>query len=111
MAEALRAASIIIRSSIKLSFDGRLVGCIMNTSSPRIWSMIFTKVSLSGNDSTNAFPIGSDNCLHIDSARAGCLLPVKIFKLSIFIISDSSKWTLKYLFQATTNMLKVNIKL
>ena len=84
-AEARRAASIIMSSSITLSLEGLLVGCMMNTSSPRMWSIIFTKVSLSGKDSTTALPIGIDSSLQMDCARAGWALPVNILRLSIFM--------------------------
>ena len=46
-AEARRSASMMISSSIRLSFAGKLVDWMTNTSSPRTFSWISTKISWS----------------------------------------------------------------
>ena len=52
------AASTMMSSSIRFWFVGGQVGCTMNTSRPRMFSLIFTIVSPSGNDATVALPSG-----------------------------------------------------
>lgn len=55
---ARRAASTMMRSSITLWFDGGQVGWMMKTSSPRMFSLIFTKLSPSGNAVTSTSDSG-----------------------------------------------------
>ena len=57
-AEARRAASIMIRSSIRWWFVGGQVDWMMKTSWPRMFSSIFTNVSPSGKLVTVASPSG-----------------------------------------------------
>ena len=59
LALARRHASIMINNSIKCWFAGGHVGCTMNTSRPRTFSLILTNVSSSGNAVTVASPSGT----------------------------------------------------
>src|SRR2546422_4483139 len=78
LADARRAASIMISSSTRLWFVGGQVDWMMKTSAPRMFSLIFTNDSPSGNAVTVASPSGSPIERHISSARGRFELPVKI---------------------------------
>ena len=77
-ADALLAASIIIRSSIILSLTGKEVGCIIKTSRSLTFSKILTNVLSLLNLKTSAFvsdcPIYSD----ISFAKEEWAFPLKI---------------------------------
>src|SRR5258708_5800499 len=74
-AEARRQASAIISSSIKCSAGG-CVGCRMNTSRPRTFSLSSTLTSPSLNRSTSARPNGTCKCRVISCASGALALPV-----------------------------------
>src|SRR5688572_444626 len=77
-ADARRAASIMISNSTRLWFVGGHVDWMMNTSLPRMFSLIFTNDSPSGKLVTVASPSGSGIDRQISSARGRLELPVKI---------------------------------
>jgi hypothetical protein len=57
-ADARFSASIMISISIRLSFAGNAVDCMTNTSSPRTFSRISTKISSSAKRRTFAWVSG-----------------------------------------------------
>src|SRR3984957_11164464 len=69
-ADARRSASVIINNSIKLSFAGGHVGCTMNTSRPRTFSINSAFTSPSLNRPTFARPIGTCRWRVISCANA-----------------------------------------
>src|SRR6202035_1799932 len=75
LADARRQASVIINNSIKFSAGG-FVGCTMNTSRPRTFSINSTFTSPSLNRPTCARPRGTCKCRVISCASAGFALPV-----------------------------------
>ena len=79
-AEARRAASIMISSSIRCWFEGGQVDWMMKTSWPRMFSSIFTNVSPSGKLVTVASPSGTPMLRQMSSARALFELPEKILR-------------------------------
>src|SRR5580700_6822533 len=74
-ADARRQASVIINNSIKFSAGG-LVGCTMNTSRPRTFSINSTLTSPSLNRPTSARPNCTCKCRAISCASVGFALPV-----------------------------------
>src|SRR5687767_10291910 len=68
----------MINSSTRLWFVGGHVDWMMNTSWPRMFSLIFTNDSPSGKLVTVASPKGSPMELQISSARGRLELPVNI---------------------------------
>src|SRR3989338_2935915 len=81
--EALFRASIIIRSSIRLSLTGVQVGWTTNTSLPRIFSSILTLISPSLNLPTKHSESLILRYLQIFLANSGLALPVTTANLSI----------------------------
>src|SRR5262245_42756336 len=79
-ADARLNASIITRSSIKLSLTGGQVGWTTNTSWPRTFSLICTYTSPSEKRETSASPSLTCRCWAISSARGRFALPEKIFR-------------------------------
>src|ERR1043165_9300082 len=75
-------ASIITSNSIKLSFDGAQVGCTMNTSLPRTFSITSTITSPSENRPITALPSGTPRFFATDCARSGFEFPVNTITLS-----------------------------
>ena len=73
-------ASIMMSSSIRLSFTGEQVDCTTNTSEPRTVSKMDTKFSPSEKAPVSALPRGMLNSLQISRARALLELPEKIFR-------------------------------
>src|SRR5579872_2806342 len=74
-ADARRSASVMIRSSIRWSLAGNDVDWITNTSEPRTFSWISTKISMSAKRRTTALVSGRSNQLAISLARVGLELP------------------------------------
>src|SRR5438874_4739973 len=74
-AEARRSASVMINSSIRWSLAGYDVDWITNTSEPRTFSWISTKISMSAKRRTTAFVGGMCSQSAICCARAGLELP------------------------------------
>src|SRR5712664_894789 len=74
-AEDRRSASVMISSSIRWSLAGYDVDWMMNTSEPRTFSWISTKISMSAKRRTMALVSGRCSQLAISSARAGLALP------------------------------------
>src|ERR1700719_3573842 len=74
LADARRQASVIINNSIKFSAGG-FVGCTMNTSRPRTFSINSAFTSPSLKRPTCARPIGTCRWRVISSANAGFALP------------------------------------
>ena len=73
------AASIITNNSIRLSFTGVLVLCIMKTSSPRTFSKNSTLLSPSAKVLISAGTRVAKQCDAISSASTKLLLPDIIF--------------------------------
>jgi len=59
-AEERRSASMMISSSIRWSLVGNAVDCSTNTSAPRTFSWISTKISMSAKRRTTALASGVD---------------------------------------------------
>ena len=78
-ADARFIASIMIKSSMTLVFDGGQVDCTRNTSRPRTSSLILTRTSPSLKVVTSASPSGTLRNFAILFANSGLALPVKIF--------------------------------
>ena len=76
-AEALRIASIMISSSIRLSLTGLQVDWTIKTSLPRTGSYTEMEHSPSANCETQALPTLRLSSLQMLLARAGLELPVK----------------------------------
>src|SRR5437762_12558345 len=74
-AEARRSASVMINSSIRWSLAGYDVDWITNTSEPRTFSLISTKISMSAKRRTTAFVGGMCSQSAICCAKAGLELP------------------------------------
>ena len=74
-ADARRHASVIINNSIKLSFAGGHVGCTMNISRPRTFSISSALTSPSLKRPTCARPNGTCKCRVISCASNGFALP------------------------------------
>src|SRR5260370_42293424 len=74
-AEARGNASVMISNSIRWSLAGYDVDWMMNTSEPRTFSWISTKISMSAKRRTMALAGGRCNQLAISCARAGLELP------------------------------------
>src|SRR5207253_10521193 len=74
-AEARRSASVMINSSIRWSLAGYDVDWITNTSEPRTFSWISTKISMSAKRRTTAFVGGMCSQSAICCACAGLELP------------------------------------
>src|SRR6188768_3615098 len=74
-AEARRSASVMISNSIRWSLAGNDVDWMMNTSEPRTFSWIWTKISMSAKRRTTALVSGRRSQLAISCARAGLELP------------------------------------
>ena len=76
---ARRAASTMMSNSIRFWFVGGQVGWTRKTSRPRMFSLIFTNVSPSGNVLTVASPSGTPMPVQMRCARSRCAEPQKIF--------------------------------
>ena len=74
------SASIMMSSSIRLSFTGELVDWTTNTSEPRTVSKMDTKFSPSEKAPVSALPKGMLSSLQMSLARALLELPAKIFR-------------------------------
>src|SRR4029077_19073364 len=74
-AEARRSASVMINNSIRWSLAGYDVDCRMNTSEPRTFSWISTKISMSANRRTTALVSARPRPSAICCASAGLELP------------------------------------
>src|SRR5579863_3061341 len=74
-AEARRSASVMISNSIRWSLAGNDVDWIMNTSEPRTFSWISTKISMSAKRRTIALVGGRCSQSAISCASAGLELP------------------------------------
>src|SRR6267378_5287185 len=74
-ADARRSASVMISNSIRWSLAGYDVDWMMNTSEPRTFSWISTKISMSAKRRTMALVSGRWSQLAISCARAGLELP------------------------------------
>src|SRR3981189_3154044 len=74
-AEARRSASVMISNSIRWSLAGYEVDWMMNTSEPRTFSWISTKISMSAKRRTTALVSGRCSQLAISCASAGLELP------------------------------------
>src|SRR5437660_1524181 len=70
---------MVIRSSIRWSLAGKLVDWMTNMSSPRTFSRISTKISLSEKRRMLALTSGKASLAEIASASGRLLLPVSIF--------------------------------
>ena len=70
---------MVISSSIRWSLAGKLVDCSTNMSSPRTFSRISTKISLSEKRRILAFTNGKASLAEMASASGLLLLPVRIF--------------------------------
>ena len=81
-AEARRQASTITSNSIRLSLVGGQVGCTMNTSRPRTFSLISTLTSPSLNRPTLARPTGKCRWRAMSCANAGLALPLNSARVS-----------------------------
>src|ERR1700754_3169767 len=73
--DARRSASMMISNSIRWSLAGNEVDWITNTSEPRTFSWISTKISMSAKRRTTALVIGTPRCLAMAAASAGLELP------------------------------------
>ena len=78
-AEARFSASIMMSSSMSVSFTGGHVGWITNTSAPRTFSLICTYTSPSEKRDTSASASGSRRYCPISSASGRFAVPVKSF--------------------------------
>src|SRR5215217_1457661 len=78
-AEARRSASIMMRSSIRWSLAGNEVDCRTNTSSPRTFSWISTKISMSAKRRTEARARGTFRYSEMASARGRLEFPATSF--------------------------------
>src|SRR5689334_1218747 len=76
-AEARRAASIITKSSTRLSFTGGQVLCTMKISAPRTFSRSLVLTSPSGKRPTSARPAGTLRYSQISFVKAAFELPLK----------------------------------
>src|SRR3981081_2394975 len=74
-AEARRHAHAMISNSIKWSLAGNDVDWMMNTSEPRTFSWISTKISMSAKRRTTALVSGKCSQSEMCCARAGLELP------------------------------------
>src|SRR5229473_8573068 len=74
-AEARRSASVMISNSIRWSLAGNDVDWMMNTSEPRTFSWISTKISMSAKRRTMALVGGRCSRLAISCASTGLELP------------------------------------
>ena len=74
-ADARRNASMMISSSIRWSFTGEEVDWITNTSAPRTFSWISTKISMSAKRRTTALLSGMARWAAMASASARLELP------------------------------------
>src|SRR3569623_221238 len=74
-AEERRSASVMIRSSIRLSFAGNEVDWMMKASEPRTFSWISTKISMSAKRRTTALVSGTARPCAMACASAGLELP------------------------------------
>src|SRR4029077_15994802 len=90
-AEDRLSASIIISNSIRESLTGWQLDCTTNTSPPRTFSSILTRISPSLNDDTVAAPSLVPRKAQISWASAGFALPENIFS-SLFIDSSEGPW-------------------
>ena len=77
-ADALRQASIMMSSSMRLLLTGSQVDWTRKTSEPRTDSPMDTEISPSEKVLTLALPSGRPRADAICMARAGCELPQKI---------------------------------
>src|SRR6185312_10482160 len=89
-AELRRSALVMISSSIRWSLEGKLVDWMTNTSSPRTFSRISTKISLSANRRMLAFTSGRANLAEMASASGLLLLPVRIFMAKPLISKEKT---------------------
>src|SRR6516165_815845 len=80
-AEDRRSASNVINNSISVSLAGYDVGCTTNTSSPRTFSWISTKTSMSAKRRIEARVSGNFSVAATASARGRLLLQATIFML------------------------------
>src|SRR6185312_15048111 len=90
-AEERRSASVMIRSSIRWSLAGNEVDWITNTSEPRTFSWISTKISMSEKRRTTALVIGTSRWLAIAAARAGLELPATSLTAPLLVAIAVSK--------------------
>ena len=77
-AEDRRAASIMISNSIRWSLAGYEVDWTMNTSSPRTFSWISTKISMSAKRRTMHLASGNSRYRAMSSAKGRLALPAMI---------------------------------
>ena len=79
-ADALLAASIMISSSMMLSFTGTEHGWTRKTSRSRTFSKIRTKVLSLLNLNTSQAPSAMDRCEQMSFANCGWAFPVNTFR-------------------------------
>ena len=89
-ADERRSVSMMISSSIRWSFAGKLVDCRMNMSSPRTFSSTSTKISLSEKRRILALTSGSASLAEMASASGRLLLPVRIFIVKPLISNEKT---------------------
>src|ERR1700760_1435982 len=89
-ADARRSASVMISNSIRWSLAGNEVDWITNTSEPRTFSWISTKISMSANRRTIALVGGTLSHLEICCASSGLELPATSLMEPFFADMDAS---------------------
>ena len=87
LAEALRSASIINKSSMRLSLEGYDIDCTTKISLPLTFSSIFTQLSPSENCFTLDFPIGKLRREEISFANGIFAFPEKTIILGIILVT------------------------